>query len=154
MINSSDVHSPSSQIFTTFSSLPNISNLASQDNIAPSIANGHGSVLLNMDSGEIVEHWVEISSRTQEGESTLVHIRSLRGLEHNTQYAVAFRGLIDSDGAEVEPFDAFMALREEISTDSDQIENARLGYETMFSALSEVGFERASLQSAWWFHTA
>jgi hypothetical protein len=47
-----------------------------------------------------------------------------------------------------------MALREEISTDSDQIENARLGYETMFSALSEVGFERASLQSAWWFHTA
>ena len=154
MINSRDGHSPSSQIFTTFSSLPNISNLASQDNIAPSIANGHGSVLLNMDSGEIVEHWVEISSRTQEGESTLVHIRSLRGLEHNTQYAVAFRGLIDSDGAEVEPFDAFMALREEISTDSDQIENARLGYETMFSALSEVGFERASLQSAWWFHTA
>ena len=154
MINSRDGHSPSSQIFTTFRSLPNISSLASQDNIAPSIANGHGSVLLNMDSGEIVEHWVEISSRTQEGEATLVHIRSLRGLEHNTQYAVAFRGLIDSDGAEVEPFDAFMALREEISTDSDQIENARPGYETMFSALSEVGFERASLQSAWWFHTA
>ena len=154
MINSRDGHSPSSQIFTTFSSLPNISNLASQDNIAPSKANGHGSVLLNMDSGEIVEHWVEISSRTQEGEATLVHLRSLRGLEHNTQYAVAFRGLIDSDGEEVEPFDAFMALREEISTDSDQIENARLGYETMFSALSEVGFERASLQSAWWFHTA
>ena len=154
MINSRDGHSPSSQIFTTFSSLPNISSMASQDNIAPSIANGHESVLLNMDSGEIVKHWVEISSRTQEGEATLVHIRSLRGLEHNTQYAVAFRGLIDSDGAEVEPFDAFMALREEISTDSDQIENARLGYETMFSALSEVGFERASLQSAWWFHTA
>ena len=154
MINSRDGHSPSSQIFTTFSSLPNISSLASQDNIAPSIANGHGSVLLNMDSGEIVKHWVEISSRTQEGEATLVHIRSLRGLEHNTQYAVAFRGLIDSDGVEVEPFDAFIALREEISTDSDQIENARLGYETMFSALSEVGFERASLQSAWWFHTA
>lgn len=154
MINSRDGHSPSSQIFTTFSSLPNISSMASQDNIAPSIANGHESVLLNMDSGEIVKHWVEISSRTQEGEATLVHIRSLRGLEHNTQYAVAFRGLIDSDGAEVEPFDAFMALREEISTDSDQIENARLGYETMFSALSEVGFERTSLQSAWWFHTA
>jgi hypothetical protein len=154
MINSRDGHSPSSQIFTTFSSLPNISSMASQDNIAPSIANGHESVLLNMDSGEIVKHWVEISSRTQEGEATLVHIRSLRGLEHNTQYAVAFRGLIDSDGAEVEPFDAFIALREEISTDSDQIENARLGYETMFSALSEVGFERASLQSAWWFHTA
>jgi len=154
MINSRDGNSPSSQIFTTFSSLPDISSLASQDNISPSILSGHGSVLLNMDSGEIVEHWIEISSRTQEDEPTLVHVRSLRGLEHNTQYAVAFRGLIDSNGGEVEPFDAFMALRDNISTDSDQIEASRSGFETMFSALSEVGFERSSLQSAWWFHTA
>jgi hypothetical protein len=154
MINSRDGHSPSSQIFTTFSSLPDASNLASQDNIALSIASDHGSVLLNMDSGEIVEHWIEISSRTQTGESTLVHVRSLRGLEHNTQYAVAFRGLLDSDGLEVEPFASFSALRDEIATDSNQIENARPGYEAMFSALSEVGFERPTLQSAWWFHTA
>jgi hypothetical protein len=154
MINSRDGHSPSSQIFTTFSSLPNISNLASQDNVSPSIESGHGSVLLNMDSGEIVEHWVEISSRTQEGESTLVHLRSLRGLEHNTKYAVAFRGLMNSDGVQVEPFGAFMALRDMVLTDSNQIEESRLGYESMFSELSEVGFERNSLQSAWWFHTA
>ena len=154
MINSRDGHSPSSQIFTTFSSLPNISNLASQDNVPPSIESGHGSVLLNMDSGEIVEHWVEISSRTQEDESTLVHLRSLRGLEHNTKYAVAFRGLMNSDGVQVEPFTAFMALRDMILTDSNQIEESRSGYESMFSALSEVGFERNSLQSAWWFHTA
>ena len=39
-------------------------------------------------------------------------------------------------------------------TDSTQIENSRAGFETMFSALSSVGFERSSIQSAWWFHTA
>ena len=154
MINSRDGHSPATQIFTTFSSLPDISALASQDNIPPSVESGHGSVLLNMDSGEIVEHWIEISSRTQGGESTLVHIRSLRGLDHNTQYTVAFRGLMNSDGISVEPFSAFKALRDGVLTNSNQIEQSRIGYESMFSALSEVGFERDSLQSAWWFHTA
>ena len=154
MINSRDGHSPASQIFTTFSSLPDVSNLASQEDVSASVETGHGSVLLNMDTGEITQHWIEISSRTQDGEPTLVHLRSLRGLEHNTQYAVAFRGLIDSDGIQVEPFISFKALRDGVLTDSNQIEESRPGYESMFSALSEVGFERSSLQSAWWFHTA
>ncbi len=154
MINSRDGHSPASQIFTTFSSLPDVSNLASQENISASVETGHGSVLLNMDTGEITQHWIEISSRTQDGEPTLVHLRSLRGLEHNTQYAVAFRGLMNSDGIQVEPFISFKALRDGVITDSNQIEESRPGYESMFSALSEVGFERSSLQSAWWFHTA
>ena len=154
MINSRDGHSPASQIFTTFSSLPDVSNLASQEDVSASVETGHGSVLLNMDTGEITQHWIEISSRTQVGEPTLVHLRSLRGLEHNTQYAVAFRGLIDSDGIQVEPFISFKALRDGVLTDSNQIEESRPGYESMFSALSEVGFERSSLQSAWWFHTA
>ena len=154
MINTRDGHSPASQIFTTFSSLPDVSNLASQEDVSASVETGHGSVLLNMDTGEITQHWIEISSRTQDGEPTLVHLRSLRGLEHNTQYAVAFRGLIDSDGIQVEPFISFKALRDGVLTDSNQIEESRPGYESMFSALSEVGFERSSLQSAWWFHTA
>jgi len=154
MINSRDGHSPASQIFTTFSSLPDVSNLASQENISASVETGHGSVLLNMDTGEITQHWIEISSRTQDGEPTLVHLRSLRGLEHNTQYAVAFRGLMNYDGIQVEPFISFKALRDGVLTDSNQIEESRPGYESMFSALSEVGFERSSLQSAWWFHTA
>ena len=154
MINSRDGHSPASQIFTTFSSLPDVSNLASQEDVSASVETGHGSVLLNMDTGEIAQHWIEISSRTQDGEPTLVHLRSLRGLEHNTQYAVAFRGLMNSDGIQVEPFISFKALRDGILTDSNQIEESRPGYESMFSALSEVGFERSSLQSAWWFHTA
>lgn len=154
IINSRDGNSPATQIFTTFSSLPSTSNLASQDDISISLEGNHGSVLLNMDTGEIVEHWIEVSARIQEGEKTLVHLRTTRGLEHNTQYAVAFRGLMDIDGNSIASFDAFRALRDDIVTDSSQIENSRTGFETMFSALSEVGFERASLQSAWWFHTS
>ena len=154
MLDNKDGHSPSTQIFTTFSSLPDISGLASQDSIPSSALSGHNSLVLNMDTGQILEHWVEISSRTQEDEQTLVHVRTLRGLDHNAQYAVAFRNLIDGDGEQVEPFPGFKALRDGSVTDNQQIESLRSSYEDMFSSLSEIGYERQDLTSAWWFHTA
>jgi hypothetical protein len=154
MLDYKDGHSPSTQIFTTFSSLPDISGLASQDSISISSSSEHNSVLLNMDTGMVEEHWVEISSRTQEDEPNLVHVRSLRGLDHNTQYAVAFRGLSNENGDSIEPFPGFKALRDGLVTDNQQIESLRSGYETMFNSLSEIGYERQDLTSAWWFHTA
>ena len=154
MLDYKDGHSPSTQVFTTFSSLPDISGLASQDSIHLSSQPDHNSLLLNMDTGQITEHWVEISSRTQEDEPTLVHVRSLRGLDHNTQYAVAFRWLADENGDSIEPFPGFKALRDGIVTDNQQIESLRPSYETMFTSLSGIGYERQNLISAWWFHTA
>ncbi len=154
MLDYKDGHSPSTQVFTTFSSLPDISGLASQDSIHLSSLPDHNSLLLNMDTGQIEEHWVEISSRTQEDEPSLVHVRSLRGLDHNTQYAVAFRGLSDENGVPIEPFPGFKALRSGTITDNQQIESLRSSYETMFTSLSEIGYERQDLISAWWFHTA
>ena len=154
MLDYKDGHSPSTQVFTTFSSLPDISGLASQDSIHLSSQPDHNSLLLNMDTGQITEHWVEISSRTQEDEPTLVHVRSLRGLDHNPQYAVAFRWLADENGDSIEPFPGFKALRDGIVTDNQQIESLRPSYETMFTSLSGIGYERQNLISAWWFHTA
>ena len=84
----------------------------------------------------------------------MVHLRTLGGLELDTQYAVAFRGLIDENGNAVEPFPAFRALRDGEITNSQKIEGQRAGYENLFTSLSEVGFERSSIQSSWWFHTA
>ena len=154
ILNYKDGNSPSSQIFTTFERTPDVSGLASQYDISRSLDGDHGTVLLNMDSGQILPHWVEVSARTQEDEATLVHIRSISGLNHNTQFAVAFRGLKDDSGSEINPSVAFESLRDKTITDSPDIENRRAGYEVMFDALGAVGFEREGLQSAWWFHTA
>ena len=154
ILNYKDGNSPSSQIFTTFERTPDVSGLASQYDISQSLDVDHGTVLLNMDSGQILPHWVEVSARTQEDEATLVHIRSISGLNHNTQFAVAFRGLKDDSGSEINPSVAFESLRDKTITDSPDIENRRAGYEVMFDALGAVGFEREGLQSAWWFHTA
>ena len=54
----------------------------------------------------------------------------------------------------MEPFPGFKALRDGSVTDNQQIESLRSSYEDMFSSLSEIGYERQDLTSAWWFHTA
>ena len=46
------------------------------------------------------------------------------------------------------------SLRDGEITNSQKIEGQRAGYEDLFTSLSEVGFERSSIQSSWWFHTA
>ena len=149
-----DGFSPSTQIFTTFSSTPEISGMATQFDISPSIEDGHPSILLNMETGERIHHWIELDARSQEGESTILFLRTIEGLDHNAAYAVAFRNLVDVEGTEILPSDGFRALRDSINTTSDGIEGQRTDYETLFGKLEESGFNRSELQAGWWFHTA
>ena len=149
-----DGFSPSTQIFTTFESTPEIDGMATQFNISPSVESGHSSILLNMDTGEKVHHWIELDARSQEGEPTILFLRTIEGLDHNAAYAVAFRSLVDENGLEILPSDGFRALRDSINTSSDGIEEQRSDYESLFTNLQASGFNRSELQAAWWFHTA
>ena len=90
-----DGFSPSTQIFTAFSSIPNISEMADQFNISPSIEINHSSILMNLDTGEFIHHWIELDARAKDGEDTLIFVRTLQGLDHDAAYAVAFRNLVD-----------------------------------------------------------
>ena len=149
-----DGFSPSTQIFTAFSSTPNITEMADQFNIPPSVQINHSSILLNLDTGEFVHHWIELDARAGEGEDTLIFVRTLQGLDHDAAYAVAFRNLLDANGEEIQPEDGFLALRDNQATNSLQIENQREDYEYLFEKLEQSGVPRSNLQSAWWFHTA
>ena len=149
-----DGFSPSTQIFTTFESTPDIVGMATQFNISTSVEEGHSSILLNMDTGEKVHHWIELDARVQDGEPRILFLRTIEGLDHNTPYAVAFRDLVDEEGVKIPPSDGFRALRDTINTSSDGIEGQRSDYEILFGKLDDSGFKRSELQSAWWFHTA
>ena len=76
---------------------------------------------------------MELDARAQEGEPTLVFLRTLQGLEHGTSYAVAFSGLSENDSL-ILPSDGFRALRDNISTDNQGIEFQRKNYEDMFDS--------------------
>ena len=149
-----DGFSPSTQIFTAFESTPDISDMSDQFDISPSIEEGHSSILLNMDTGEKVHHWIELDARAQEGEPTILFLRTIEGLDHDAAYAVAFRNLVDEEGVPIAPSDGFRALRDSINTSSEGIEEQRSDYEVLFEKLEDSGFIRDGLQAAWWFHTA
>lgn len=149
-----DGFSPSTQIMTSFGSqVPDISNLASQFDIAPSVNPSHGTILLNLDTGEIIHHWVELDARHQVGEPMLFFLRTIEGLDHETAYAVAISGLVE-DGIPISPSDGFRALRDNITTDNQGIEGQRPAYDSMFESFEQIGLERTKIQAAWWFHTA
>ena len=149
-----DGFSPSTQIFTAFDEVPNIEGMATQFDIGISTMNGHNSILLNMETGEKVHHWIELDARAQDDEETLLFLRTIEGLNHNTKYAVGFRNLVNEEGVPITSSDGFRALRDGNGTDSDGIEAQREAYEEVFEKLDAGGFERGNLQSAWWFHTA
>ena len=78
-----DGFSPSTQIFTAFGEVPNITGMASQFDIGISTMEGHKSVLVNMDTGEKIHHWIELDARAQQGEETILFLRTIEGLDHD-----------------------------------------------------------------------
>ena len=155
IINTRDGVSPATQIMTSFYSDPDLSSVAGQYSIEKSLDSGHNTQLLNMETGLLVPHWVELDVRSEQDEPTIMHIRTIQALDHNTSYAVAIHGLSDSTGNPIEPHEGFVALRDNNLTDSSDIEAQRADYEILFTALnSHTDLEREDLQAAWMFHTS
>ena len=141
MLNRLDGYSPSTQIFTTFDVVPDISGLAGHNSIGNSLSDNHETVLINLETGEKLPHWVELDQRSQDDEHTFVYVRTVEGLSHDTSYGVGYRNLIDADGNSVEGSQAFVALRDGLSTDSEQIEGQRSQYESCLLYTSDAADE-------------
>ena len=149
-----DGFSPSSQLITLFEAPADLSDVAYYDSIEASLAPDHPTVLLDLETGERVAHWVENDARADSAEETLLFIRPASRLAPNRAYGVAIRGLTDSSGAPLAASAAFAALRDGVPTTSGALEARRPGLEALFAALTDAGVERAPLQAAWRFHTA
>jgi hypothetical protein len=153
-LNRFDGFSPSTQILTAFSAVPDLTGIANQHNIGNSLATDHRTVLLNLDTGERVTHWVEIDARADDTSGTIVFLRTVQGLDFNTQYGVAFVGLSDISGGPISPSDALQAILDGAETTSEDIENRRGGIESFIGDIEDLDYRRADIQAAWTFHTA
>ena len=98
IINQFDGASPNTQIMTAFDSEPDVSEMAGQYNIEKSLEVGHSSMIINQDTGEIVPHWTELDVRSDDSEPTIIHLRTIKALDHDTSYVVLFSNLQDLDG--------------------------------------------------------
>ncbi|MDC0962549.1 hypothetical protein OAR96_00340 [Euryarchaeota archaeon] len=154
LINQMDGFSTSTQIMTAFSSTPNIDMLANQNNIAPSMNLEHQTLLMNMNTGELVEHWVELDARAEDGEEVILHIRTIKHLQFNTEYGVLVHGLSNESGELIQPSEALNAIMNGNITDSIDIEERRNEISLLIDYfIEDMNTEKSDIQAIWSFTT-
>ena len=150
LINQMDGFSTSTQIMTAFSSTPNIDMLANQNNIAPSMNLEHQTLLMNMNTGELVEHWVELDARAEDGEEVILHIRTIKHLQFNTEYGVLVHGLSNKSGELIQPSEALNAIMNGNITDSIDIEERRNEISLLIDYfIEDMNTEKSDIQAIW-----
>lgn len=109
------------------------------------------TVLVDLDTGERVAHFVELDSRTDDPSRQLLFLRPDRSLVPGHHYGVAVRGLMDTAGAPVVPEPAFRALRDGLPTSVASLEARRPQIDSLLGALEGFGVEREDLILAFEF---
>jgi hypothetical protein len=113
------------------------------------------TVVIDLDTGERVPHFVELDGIDPEPADQLLVIRQAQPLEFDHHYVVGIRGLVDTTGQPAAVSEGFAALRDGTCTGDKDIEDQRARFDDIvFPALEAEGFSRDSLQLAWDFHTA
>ena len=153
-LNRFDGFSPSTQIMTAFTTVPNLTGVANQHSIASSLSTEHATVLLNLNTGERVAHWIEVDDRATNPSATIVFMRTLGALDYDTTYGVAFIGLSDLSGGPISPSDAMQAIIDGDETTSADIETRRGEIESLLGELELLDYQRTDVKAAWVFHTA
>jgi len=155
ILNQMDGASPNTQIMTAFNVEPDVSDLAGQYSIGKSLESGHSTVIINQLNGELVAHWVELDIRSESDQPTIIHMRTIEALNHNTPYVVLLSGLIDENDDPIPTPEGFAALRDNVITTSPDIENRREEFKELFNWISEnTDYSINELQTAWSFHTS
>ncbi|MCB0968361.1 MAG: hypothetical protein KDB37_16130 [Ilumatobacter sp.] len=152
--NLNDGFSPNSSILTHVPGLDaEASDLPRWDDLGASL-DDDATVVIVDDVGERVALWAEPDVDVTGPDDEILVIHPAVALAEGGTYHVAIRGMVDSSGAEVEPSAAFVAYRDALTTDLDEIEARRPDMESTFELLEGAGIGRSDLQLAWSFTVA
>lgn len=153
-----DGFSLASQPMVTFGPPVSMDNLAAEGEYPETLDPDSPTVLLNLDTGERVPHFVQNDLRVEElepGADTVVYLHPATQLAPDTRYAAVYRTSVTlADGSPLPEWEAFAALRNGVITTSDDLEARRPRYEAMFDALEAAGVPRQDVAFAWTFRTA
>jgi len=126
------------------------SSLPSLDDLAASTTAESSVQVIDRETGHRYPVWAEVDPRTDEPEEQTLVIRPMEGLALGRRVTVIITdALRHEDGATPETPPAFAALRDNITTDSENIEARRAGFEELFEFLSEHDVPRERLLLAW-----
>lgn len=113
------------------------------------------TLLVDVEAGELVPHWVELDAMTDDPTRQALIVRPFVRLREGKRYVVAFQGLLAKDGAAIDPPLGFAhILRGQVDGDP-VLEPLAVRYEEeIFPVLEGLGVARGGLQLAWDFTVA
>lgn len=156
--NERDGWSPMTPIYAHFPGV-SLDGLASTSDIDRSLSDDSPTLVVDVDTGERIPHFVELDMSQDEDDRRLMMIRPVVPLAWGHRYVVGIRGLVDSAGAPIPASDAYADLRD--GTSLAQVDNTwdlqgrRELYDTVvFPALQGQGWDVADTQLAWDFVVA
>lgn len=126
--------------------------LPTQDTIPTSVdAASSPTILLDVDTGKLIEHWSEIdmSSKTAETLERSLIIRPAVRIPDGHRVIVAIRNVKDEAGTAIAPTPVFVALRDGTESPEKSVARRRALYTDIFARLATAGIEKGSLQAAW-----
>ena len=155
LFNSHDGFSPDASIITAFVGGVDPSNLVHYSNFPASLTEASPTILLNLDTGDLVEHFAEIDMQAaDEPDQQAFYIRPSKMLAEKTRYAVAIRKTLKArDGSELAIPEGFQAILDGTETGHERLEKVRPRYEQIFAGLAQHGIDRSDLVTAWDFTT-
>ena len=132
------------------------SNLVPFTDIAKSTTAASPTVLIDMATGALVEHFAELDApATNDPDHQALFIRSTKLLEGSHRYAVAIKKSLKARGGGELPIpEGYQAIVGGTITNHVLLEGARGRYVDIFAKLEALGIAKEDLVTAWDFTTA
>jgi len=153
--NLNDGFSPSTPILVHIPGIdPSKTALPVETNIGFSITAESATVIIDLDSGQLVPHWAEMDSRAEKDIDRALILRPATSLIETHRFAVALRNIKGSDGQTLPAPIGFRVLRDNNPTTNPTIEERRNEFEAIFAEEAAVGINRADTYLTWYFTVA
>lgn len=158
LLNEMDGFSPVTPILFALGETAATINVATVDKIAHSVLGNATTALIDVETGELVPHWVDRDAYDPTfgpPHVPLMVMQPAAALRHNATYVVAVRGLVaESDaGRELEASVAFAGLRDRNASGPAGASRAAAFERVVWPAVARVKWARSSVQLAWYFAT-
>ena len=153
--NRNDGFSPSTPIIVHVPGLdPTKTKLPPEGDIGASVKADSATVVVDLDTGQLVPHWAEVDLRATGGDTTSLIIHPAASLFETHRFAVALRNMVNTAGQTIPAPPAFAALRDNRTTTFPAVELRRGEFEPVFEEMATAGVNRADLYLSWYFTVA
>jgi hypothetical protein len=153
--NRNDGWSPSTPIIAFVPDLdPEATNLPPEDDIGMSVTPESSTVIVDLDTGQLVPHWAEMDSRADSPEDRALILRPAASLIETHRFAVGLRRMIGTRGVPLPAPMAFQAFRDNKIVDDPRITQRQEEYNIVFNEMAAAGVDRTNLYLSWYFTVA